>query len=77
MLECFKNNPKGTRVEAANAHGDITEDVVKFVTGKLLQKGLLKRAGGRKHGEWKVLIYKKQKQHVTVKERDNRMSPLS
>lgn len=56
VLEFFKNNPKGTRVEAANALGDITEDGVKFVIGKLQQKGLLKRVGGRKHGEWQVLI---------------------
>lgn len=56
VIEFFKNNPKGTRVEAANALGDITEDGVKFVIGKLQQKGLLKRVGGRKHGEWQVLI---------------------
>ena len=56
VLEFFKNNPQGTRVEAANALGDITEDGVKFVIGKLQQKGLLKRVGGRKHGEWQVLI---------------------
>ena len=56
VLEFFKSNPKGTRVEAANALGDITEDGVKFVIGKLQQKGLLKRVGGRKHGEWQVLI---------------------
>lgn len=56
VLEFFKSNPQGTRVEAANALGDITEDGVKFVIGKLQKKGLLKRVGGRKHGEWKVLI---------------------
>lgn len=56
ILEYFKNNPKGTRVEAANELGDITEDGVKFVIGKLQQKGLLKRVGGRKHGQWQVLI---------------------
>lgn len=55
VLEYFKNNPKGTRVEAANALGDITEDGVKFVIGKLQQKGLLKRIGGRKQGEWQVI----------------------
>ena len=54
VLEYFKKKPKGTRVEAANALGDITEDGVKFVIGKLQQKGLLKRVGGRKHGEWQV-----------------------
>ena len=56
VLEYFRKNPKGTRVEAANALGDITEDGVKFIIGKLQQKGLLKRVGGRKHGEWQVLI---------------------
>ena len=56
VLEYFKNNPTGTRREAAQTLGDITEDGVKFVIGKLQQKGLLKRVGGRKHGEWQVLI---------------------
>lgn len=56
VLRYFKENPKGTRVEAAKAIGDITEDGVKFIIGKLQQKGLLKRVGGRKHGEWQVLI---------------------
>lgn len=56
ILEYFKNNPKGTRAEAANELGDITEDGVKFVISKLQKKGLLKRVGGRKHGEWQVLI---------------------
>lgn len=55
VLEYFKKNPKGTRMEAAAAIGDITEDGVKFVIGKLQQKGLLKRVGGRKQGEWQVL----------------------
>ena len=55
ILEYFKDNPKGTRKEAAMAIGDITEDGVKFTIGKLQQKGLLKRVGGRKHGEWQVL----------------------
>lgn len=56
ILEYFKNNPKETRAEAANELGDITEDGVKFVISKLQKKGLLKRVGGRKHGEWQVLI---------------------
>ena len=56
VLRYFKENPKGTRVEAAKAIGNITEDGVKFIIGKLQQKGLLKRVGGRKHGEWQVLI---------------------
>ena len=56
VLEYFRNNPTGTRSEAAQTLGDITEDGVKFIIGKLQQKGLLKRVGGRKHGVWQVLI---------------------
>ena len=56
VLEYFRNHPTGTRAEAAIAIGDITEDGVKFTIGKLQQKGLLKRVGGRKHGEWQVLL---------------------
>ena len=55
VLEYFKGNPKATRVDAANALGNITEDGVKFIIAKLQKKGLLKRVGGRKHGEWQVL----------------------
>ena len=55
VLEYFKDNPKATRVDAANALGNITEDGVKFIIAKLQKKGLLKRGGGRKHGEWQVL----------------------
>ena len=51
VLEYFKGNPKATRVDAANALGNITEDGVKFIIAKLQKKGLLKRVGGRKHGE--------------------------
>ena len=52
VLEYFKDNPKATRVDAANALGNITEDGVKFIIAKLQKKGLLKRVGGRKYGEW-------------------------
>ena len=55
VLEYFKDNPKATRVDAANALGNITEGGVKFIIAKLQKKGLLKRVGGRKHGEWQVL----------------------
>ena len=55
VLEYFKDNPKATRVDAANALGNITEDGVKFIIAKLQKKGLQKRVGGRKHGEWQVL----------------------
>ena len=56
VLEYFKDNPKATRVDAANALGNITEDGVKFIIEKLQKKGLLKRVGGRKYGEWLVFI---------------------
>ena len=56
VLEYFRENPDGTRVDAANAIGGITEDGVKFIISKLQQKRLLKRVGGRKQGEWKVLV---------------------
>ena len=56
VLEYFRENPDVTRVDAANAIGGITEDGVKFIISKLQQKRLLKRVGGRKQGEWKVLV---------------------
>lgn len=56
VLDYFKQHPKGTRIEAAEAIGNITADGVKFIIGKLQQKGLLKRVGGRKLGEWQVLM---------------------
>ena len=56
VLEYFKDNPKATRVDAANALGNITEDGVKFIIAKLQKKGLLKRVGRRKYGEWLVFI---------------------
>ena len=56
VLEYFKDNPKATRVDAANALGNITEDGVKFIIAELQKKGLLKRVGGRKYGEWLVFI---------------------
>ena len=46
VLEYFKDNPKATRVDAANALGNITEDGVKFIIATLQKKGLLKRVGG-------------------------------
>ena len=54
ILDFLKINPKATRVEIAQALGDITADGVKFIIAKLQQKGLLKRVGGRKHDEWVV-----------------------
>ena len=55
VLEYFRQNPRGTRIEAAKAIGNITEDGVKFIISKLQQKGFLKRVGGRKQGEWQVI----------------------
>ena len=52
VLEYFSLHPKATRGEVAEALGDITEDGVKFIIAKLQKKGVLKRIGGRKHGEW-------------------------
>lgn len=54
VLVYLHENPKATRVEVADALGNITADGVKFIIAKLQQKGLLKRVGGRKHGEWVV-----------------------
>ncbi|MGM9732807.1 MAG: winged helix-turn-helix transcriptional regulator, partial [Prevotella sp.] len=54
VLDYLRENPKATRVEVADALGNITADGVKFIIAKLQQKGLLKRVGGRKHGEWVV-----------------------
>lgn len=55
ILDYLKINPKATRADVAEALGSITEDGVKFIIGKLQQKELLKRVGGRKCGEWQVL----------------------
>ncbi|MDO4181538.1 MAG: ATP-dependent DNA helicase, partial [Bacteroidales bacterium] len=55
VLDFFKDNPKASRVDAANSIGNITEDGVKFIIGKLQQQGLLKREGGRKNGTWVVV----------------------
>ena len=62
VLEYFKDNPKATRVDAANALGNITEDGVKFIIAKLQKKGLLKRVGGRKYGEWLVFVKNKKEE---------------
>ena len=51
VLDYLANNPKATRVEIANAFGNITADGVKYTIAKLQQKGKLKRVGGRKCGE--------------------------
>ena len=40
--------------EAVDAIDELSLGGVKFIIAKLQQKGLLKRVGGRKHGEWVV-----------------------
>ena len=54
VLDYLRENPKATRVEVADALGNITADGVKFIIAKLQQKGVLKCVGGRKHDEWVV-----------------------
>lgn len=56
VLAYFKKNPRATKADAADTLGGITENGIKFIIGKLQQKGLIKRVGGRKYGEWQVLI---------------------
>ena len=56
VLEFFSENPHATIEEAAEGIKGLSLGGVKFVIGKLQQKGLLKRVGERKHGEWQVLI---------------------
>ena len=55
ILDFLKNHPKANRIEVAKSMGDITEDGVKFIIGKLQRQGLLKREGGRKNGYWVVI----------------------
>ena len=56
VLKFLIENPKATIGEMVDAIGDLSLGGVKFVIGKLQKKSLLKRVGGRKHGEWQVLI---------------------
>ena len=55
IINYLKEHPRATRLEIAEALGDITEDGVKFNIGKLQQHGILKREGGRKIGTWVVI----------------------
>lgn len=48
VLDYFRSNQKASRVEVARSVGDVTEDGVKFIIGRLQQLGLLRREGGRK-----------------------------
>ena len=55
VLKFFSEHPHATIEETVDAIEDLSLGGVKFVIGKLQQKGLLKRVGGRKHGEWQVI----------------------
>ena len=54
VLKFFYGHPKATIDEAVDAIDELSLCGVKFIIAKLQQKGLLKRVGGRKHGEWVV-----------------------
>ena len=54
VLKFFYEHPKATIDEAVDAIDELSLGGVKFIIAKLQQKGLLKRVGGRKHGEWVV-----------------------
>lgn len=56
VLKFLIENPKATIGKMVDAISNLSLGGVKFVIGKLQKKGLLKRVGGRKHGEWQVLI---------------------
>ena len=56
VLNFFREHPKATIDEMVAELNDLSLDGVKFIIAKLQKKGLLKRVGGRKHGEWQVLI---------------------
>lgn len=56
VLKYLMAHPQATREEIADSIDGISFGGVKFIIAKLQKKGLLKRVGGRKHGEWLVLI---------------------
>ena len=58
VLKYIMKHPKATREEIADSIDGVSFGSVKFIIGKLQQKGLLKRVGGRKYGEWQVLTEK-------------------
>ena len=56
VLNFFREHPKATIDEMVAELNGLSLGGVKFIIAKLQKKGLLKRVGGRKHGEWKVLV---------------------
>ena len=55
VLNFFREHPKATIDDMVAELNDLSLGGVKFIIAKLQKKGLLKRVGGRKHGEWQVL----------------------
>ena len=55
VLRYIMAHPQTTREEIADSIDGISFGGVKFIIAKLQKKGLLKRVGGRKHGEWQGL----------------------
>lgn len=55
VLKFFSEHPHATIEEAVETVQDLSLGGMKFVISKLQQKGLLKRIGGRKHGEWQAM----------------------
>jgi len=58
ILRAIEENPSITREGLAGLLG-ITADGVKYHLDNLKKKGLIKRAGGRKEGIWKIVGKKK------------------
>ena len=56
VLRYIMAHPQTTREEIADSIDGISFGGVKFIIAKLQKKGLLKRVGGRKFGEWLVFI---------------------
>ena len=56
VLKYIMAHPQATREEIADSIDGISFGGVKFIIAKLQKKGLLKRVGGRKYGEWLVFI---------------------
>ena len=56
VLNFFREHPKTTIDEMVAELNGLSLGGVKFIIAKLQKNGLLKRVGGRKHGEWKVLV---------------------
>ena len=56
VLNFFREHPKATIEEMVAELNGLSLGGVKFIIAKLQKNGMLKRVGGRKHGEWKVLV---------------------